>query len=95
MNGKFRHLEMVRLKPGVEIPFKGWDLACEVGIVVGWTGPDENGRREVGIHWNKYGETVALCEDKLESVGRMATRDEIVTRSRAHQWKRGVIEEGK
>jgi dihydroorotate dehydrogenase (NAD+) catalytic subunit len=93
--GKFRHLEVVRVKAGVEIPKKGCDLTAEIGIVVGWSDPDENGRRMIAVHWNKYGEVLCFCEEKLESLGRIAKRDEIVTRSRLHQRRRGAGKEGR
>jgi len=51
--------------------------------VVGWSDPYDDGHRDYAVHFNSYGETMAVPEAFLESVGRVAGPGEIVSRRRA------------
>jgi hypothetical protein len=85
MDLKYKHLEMVRLTRELISHRKLPPLLGEVGIVVGWSDPYEDGHRDFGVHFNAIGETIAVAEGHLESLGRIADPNEIVTRSRGHQ----------
>jgi hypothetical protein len=58
------------------------------GIVVGWSDPTPGSCRHYGVHINDYGETFAIPEDVLESIGRSANQQAIISRSRAIGRKR-------
>ena len=57
-------------------------LTDKEGIVVGMSEPYDDGHRDFGVHINEYRESFALPQQMLESTGRVATEDDIVTRSR-------------
>jgi hypothetical protein len=58
------------------------------GIVLGWSEPTSNSCRHYAVHINDYGETFAMPEDALESIGCSANQQAITSRSRANGRKR-------
>ncbi len=58
------------------------------GIVLGWSDPAPSGCRHYAVHINDYGETFAIPEDALESIGCSANQQAITSRSRAKGRKR-------
>jgi hypothetical protein len=84
MDKKFQHLEVVKVVRDVVTRKKQWRLLGLTGIITGWTDPYPDGRHGYSVHFNTFGEGVSLEEDDLESLGRIADRSEIVTRSRLH-----------
>ncbi len=82
MGVKFQHLEVVRVKGEIVTRQKQWRLTGEVGFVAGWSDPYEDGHRDYGVHFNTFGEVIAVPEADLESLGRIADPSEIVSRSR-------------
>jgi microcompartment protein CcmK/EutM len=85
MNRKFQHLEVVKVIGAVVTRKKQRQLTGETGIVVGWSDPDPNGHQDYGVHFNTFGEMISVSEESLQSLGHIADRSEIVTRSRLHQ----------
>ena len=82
MSIKFQRLEVVRVRGDVVIRQQPWRLTGEVGFVAGWSDPYEDGHRDYGVHFNSFGEVIAVPEGNLESLGRIADQNEIVSRSR-------------
>jgi hypothetical protein len=58
------------------------------GIVLGWNDPTPGNCRHYAVHINDLGETFAIPEDALESLGRSARQQAMTTRSRAKGRKR-------
>ena len=48
------------------------DLRQREGIVLGWSDPAPGSCRDYAVHINGYGETFAIPENALESIGRFA-----------------------
>jgi hypothetical protein len=87
-NGKFQPLEVIRVVGEFVTRKKRRRLTGETGIIVAHSDPDQNGRRDYGVHFNAFGEMITVPEEHLESTGRIANRSEIVSRSHLH--RRGI-----
>ena len=86
MSPKFKFYEIVRI---IAVPTSvRKDLVNKEGIVVGMSDTHNELIRDYGIHVNEYGETFALPEHSLESTGKHASQNDIVSRSR---WSRGPL----
>jgi hypothetical protein len=86
MPPRFRIYEVVRILS--ESPQIKKVLTNKEGVIVGMSEPYDDGHRDFGVHINEFGESFALPEQMLESTGRIATEDDIVSRSRAANARR-------
>jgi hypothetical protein len=83
--GRFQPLEVIRVVGEFVTRKKQRRLTGEIGIIVARNDPDQNGRRDYGVHFNAFGEMITVPEENLESTGRIADRSEIVSRSHLHR----------
>lgn len=82
MSTNFQYMEVVKVVSEFVTPKKGWRLKNEIGFVLGWSDPDEDGRRDYGVFFNSFGEMIGVPEVNLKSLGRIAETHEIVRRKR-------------
>ena len=85
---KFQDMEVVKVTGEVVISQKQWRLTGETGFICGWTDPFDDGHRDYAVYFNAFGEAIGLPEWNLESLGRIADRDELVPRGRAKQGRK-------
>ena len=86
MQPKFASYEVVRIIS--EAPRIKKTIRNKEGIIVGMSDPYDDGHRDYGVHINEYEETFSIPEEMLVSTGRIASEEDIVSRSRAAQARR-------
>ncbi|MEI8194404.1 MAG: hypothetical protein WCI73_00690 [Phycisphaerae bacterium] len=80
MVNKFKFYEVVRII--AVTPRVREDIIYKEGIIVGMSDPDDQNRREYGVHINEFGETFAVPEQSIESTGRSANRQDVISRKK-------------
>ncbi len=89
MDPKFKAMEVVTVIGEDNAACTNRCLAVGIGFVTGRSDEYEDGHRDDAVHFNTFGETMAIPEGSLESLGRIADPGEVVTRSRAHRGRGG------
>jgi hypothetical protein len=82
MQYKFNFYEVVIVIGDVVTRTKNRRLQGEIGIVLGRSEPDADGKISYAVHFNSYGESMVVSENDLATMHRMANGNEIVSRSR-------------
>lgn len=83
---QFRIHEIVHVL--VQPPRIHQNIVQKEGIVLGWSDSTPGSCRHYAVHIKDYGETFAIPEDALRSIGRFANQQAITSRSRANGRKR-------